>query len=278
MKIRQILLAFGAVGLCTAVQAGPIIVADQYFGADDHDYGDTIEASGTYHFDISQAVVELSGTSLTVDIYTNYVNHIGEYETEFGDLLLSESWSPHGDAPYTSDNADNGTHWGWGLALGSQNKVTLYDLAANNSDVLLSDHEFTCPRGTGTCIFRNGQAVRVDTDKAKVEEVNGSSVTGTWSVQSDGTDVPSHTDAGDDYLRFKIDLAGTSLLSAIDPDMGGPGTLALHWTMTCANDVIEGSDDLMPPSQVPEPTALSLLGLGLGLMGFRFRGRRHGRV
>jgi hypothetical protein len=62
MKIRQILLAFWAIGLCTAVQAEPILVADNYYGANDHGYGDVI--GNTTVFDISKATIDLSGQLL----------------------------------------------------------------------------------------------------------------------------------------------------------------------------------------------------------------------
>jgi hypothetical protein len=273
MKIRQILLAFWAIGLCTAVQAEPILVADNYYGANDHGYGDVI--GNTTVFDISKATIDLSGQLLTVDIYTNFVQYVGTasaYGAQFGDLFLNKSWDPYGALPYDSDyaNATTTTHWGWGLSMdsgtGSSGIVTLYELASNNVDASLSDAVYGS--GHPGYTYRNGQEVRVETSSMANRNTN---VTGTWrAVDDSGT--------GNDYLQFSINLADTSLLSAIDPASDGTGTLALHWAMTCANDVIEGSDDLMPPSQVPEPTALSLLGLGLGLMGFRFRGRGHGRV
>jgi len=63
--------------------------------------------------------------------------------------------------------------------------------------------------------------------------------------------------AADKYIRFEIDVAGT--------DIENWSTVALRWTMTCANDVIEGE------GQVPEPAILGLLAIGLLGLGFSKR-------
>ena len=52
-----------------------------------------------------------------------------------------------------------------------------------------------------------------------------------------------------DFVLFDFDLAGTALLN--------DDTLALHWGMSCGNDVIEGV------ATVPAPGVLGLLSLGL---------------
>jgi hypothetical protein len=242
-----------------------------YWGATDPgNYGDRV---GTSDFEIFKATVDFSGTNntiLTVDIYTNYVNHLNEVGTTYGDLFLNPTWTPNGsDSHHVNDKYDNGTDWGWGLHVGTGGALTLYDLVANNLGAVLS----YAPSGY---LWRQDQVVLVDTSNSgnTLETTN----TASWSVHTNGVD---HSDAesgiGYDYLEFMVDLAGTNLLTAIQSS----DKLAFHWAMTCANDVIEGSvnyDDLVPPSQVPEPTALSLLGLGLGLMGFRFRPRAHGRA
>ncbi len=40
-------------------------------------------------------------------------------------------------------------------------------------------------------------------------------------------------------------------------------TVGFHWTMKCGNDVLEGTISTPAPPQVPEPSTLLLLGLGL---------------
>jgi len=65
--------------------------------------------------------------------------------------------------------------------------------------------------------------------------------TGTWTIHytADGT-------GSNDFISYSI---STSLLNITDEG------LALHWTTSCGNDVIEG--------QVPEPTTMVLFGMGL---------------
>ena len=46
-----------------------VLIADNYYGADDHGYGDRIGGS---QFEIYWMDVDISGTSLSVDIKTNY--------------------------------------------------------------------------------------------------------------------------------------------------------------------------------------------------------------
>ena len=209
MKLQHILMAFGAIGFCTAVQAAPITVTDNYVGADSHGYGDVIGNANV--FDISKATIDFAGTVLTVGVYTNFVHYEGTSSalgTEFGDLFLNDLWNPYEAAPYVGDNASTGTDWGWGLSMdlgtGSSGSVTLYDLAANNAGALLSEDVFGS--GHSGYIYRNGQEVRVDTSSPGLNSSTG--VTGTWKrVDLNGT--------GSDYLQFTIDLAGTRLLNAI---------------------------------------------------------------
>jgi len=227
-------------------------VSDSYHGANGHGYGDVISGTGVTTYNIDSMDASLSGNRLTVTIYTNFAGHAG-IESQwtrnhtgigYGDLFLSTGWTPNGSNPYDGDNAANGNHWTYAFSLddrlnNSGGHGTVYALGAGNSsnhnpDVLLSNHFITCGGG---CIYRDGQAVAVDTSLATATKNTGS-----WTV-------------GDGFLSFSLDTAGLDL----DPD-----NLGFHWTMYCGNDVIEG---LGHAAVVPEPKPFGFFLLGIGLIG-----------
>jgi len=227
-------------------------VSDSYHGANGHGYGDVISGTGVTTYNIDSMDASLSGNRLTVTIYTNFAGHAGiespwtrnHTGIGYGDLFLSTGWTPNGSNPYDGDNAANGNHWTYAFSLddplnNSGGHGTVYALGAGNSsnhnpDVLLSNHFITCGGG---CIYRDGQAVAVDTPLATATKNTGS-----WTV-------------GDGFLSFSLDTAGLDL----DPD-----NLGFHWTMYCGNDVIEG---LGHAAVVPEPKPFGFFLLGIGLIG-----------
>ncbi len=228
-------------------QAGMQTIADTYIGSENHGYGDVI--GSTYKFQVFSMDVGLIGTSLHVNINTNFAGRgdDGEFASAtkngkgigYGDLFLSSSWNPYGDAPYYQDDNVTGTLWTYAFALDNQwgngGTGTLYQLnGATNADNALMSDSFFKPRVT----YRNGQEI-------SVKEENQTAISqGTWSI-----DYGRYGNYDDNSLRFVIDLAGTSLLSS--------DQIALHWGMTCGNDTIEGA------YEVPEPSILALLGLGM---------------
>ncbi|MSR15469.1 MAG: hypothetical protein EXR86_13100 [Gammaproteobacteria bacterium] len=234
-------------GSFAAFSASAVPLIDSYVGSNAYGHGDAIGLDS--YFDIERAEVERGNGLLTVDVYTNFVGHVGVYPSAtpggigYGDLFLGGHWTPFGNAgdKYASDNASNGTHWTYGLSFddrwstGASGTFTLYALdSLNNLDnVMLTDEFF----GNNVTV-RRGQAVAVDRSSSTVRSLKS----GTWSI-----DEPTNR------LTFMLDLSGLESL-AMDE------YLSLHWGMLCNNDAIEGGVEL--PS-VPEPAVLSLLGLGL---------------
>jgi hypothetical protein len=242
-------LWIAALGLMAVYSsASATMFSDTYHGGNGHGYGDVI---GPTTYDVHGMDASLSGSLLTVTIYTNFAGHAGG-ETQwtkngtgigYGDLFLSNGWNPNGSGPYDNDNAANGNHWTYAFSLddaldNSGGNGTVYALGAasagnHNPDVLLSNHFMDC---AGKCIYRDGQAVAVN--KSAATATNN---TGSWTV-------------GNGFLSFSFDTTGLGL----DPENFG-----FHWTMYCGNDVIEGLD----PVTVPEPQPAGMFLFGMGLIG-----------
>lgn len=255
--VTALLLSAALVG---GVSAG--IIDDDYMGGDDHGWGDIVGSPG--QFDVEFAHLTRNGTVVSIDIYTNFAgladdglfagltpsgNGIG-----YGDMFLSNTWTPNGSAPYLDDNHSNGTNWSYGLALDDRWSATggtlsLYALTGSNAEDALLSEDFL-DRG----IFRNGQEIAVDTDSTSTIDLG---VTGTWSVVTDGLF------NGENYIHFEIDLGSTGLLA--------DNRLAIHWGMLCGNDVIEGitAFDRTPQGDVPIPEPGSLALTLLGALGLR---------
>lgn len=244
IALNKTMLVSGLLLAACAMPAHATSVVDAYVGGNDHGRGDVIGALAD--FNIMAMDVSVSGSILTVSINTNFAgkgddllfaslsNSLG---IGYGDLFLSSSWNPSGTAPYSADNYSNGTVWRYGFSLdnrymneGSSGTGTLYSLNSGNNavDTLISDSFMTGG------VYRNGQEVAVNTNSNGVTSVNS----GTWDIN-----------VADKTVNFYLDLTGTSLLGS---------DIAVHWGMTCANDVIEG---VVPA--VPVPAAVWLFGSGL---------------
>lgn len=235
-------------GTMIATSAGAETINDDYVGAyygynpytnqyETYTYDDII---GDGQFNISSMEATL-GDELDVTIYTTYVDIVTRNDNiTFGDLFLSTSgYSP--TVPSDYDNHSNGESWEFALVMDDHSGATksgtlsLFKVSDIN-DIILAEN-------AGSSVYRAGQEVLFNyTDQTALGF-------GTWEIINGG-------------IHFNFD--DIDLLSLGIADLG------FHWTMTCANDVIEGSINV-----VPEPATMLLFGAGLaGLAGLRSRRRK----
>ena len=241
---RKTWFAVALFAMAVSQSASAQNITDQYWGATPPGgYTDVVSGAGDTRFNIDSMDVTRSGTSLTVKINTNFSGaNNGSLNAYFGDLFLSSNWTPDITAAnYANDDAASGTKWTYGFALDGRDTIanhgavgsitgdsagtgTLYDLAsdgilANADNAYLSNTYFSSG-------YRVGQEV-------VVKDTSDDVATGTWESKSG-------------YISFTFDVGGTALEY---------GDIALHWAMTCANDVIEG--------EVSAPAILLLMAMGL---------------
>lgn len=267
--ITASIVAYFLMGASFTVSADPITVND-FDGNSGYIGADATGINGTYYgdvvgndsdFDISSMVVNQNGTQFDFTINTAFAGKSGKLFNNltvggtgigYGDLFLANNWSPNGNSPYLQDDAATGTDWTWGLILNDRfnndgGTVSLARLPGSNLDsALLSDDLMSGNPGQYS-EWRYGQEVIVDTstsarENGDVELIFSEGGLGSWSL-------------GQNQLNISFDLGQTDLLNG--------DTLAFHWGMTCANDVIEGEVDL---KKVPEPGTIGLASLALVAM------------
>lgn len=198
---------------------------------------------------IDRMEVDLTSDLLTVSIFTNYAANVEITNPttglgdgiDLGDLFLSNNgYTPN--SLTTEDYLGNGEFWEYGLVLDNHNGSTSSGIATLYQATSAADYIFA--ENTGTNVFRRGQEVLLNTSNKQAVG------TGTWELFSD-------------HITFTIDPALLSL---------GVEDLGIRWSMTCANDIIEGS---VPSNAVPEPATMFLFGTGLaGLAGFSRRRKK----
>jgi hypothetical protein len=219
---------------------GGNILNDTYNAGWVHNNGDVIALSSEINiFNIDWMTVSIdTDGDVTVAIQTGFIN--GTRGTTYGDLFVStDGWSPLGDAGsgYTDDVFGEGETWEYAL------KTTSGLIYSVDSDTIqVSNHVMTADAHH----YRNNQEVLYN-PVDDPDESNYESPVGSFDF--------SHTGILISYA-FNLEAFGLSWEDELD--------LGFHWTMTCANDVIQGG---IYKAAVPEPGTMLLLGMGIAGLG-----------
>lgn len=198
--------------------------------------------------EISQVDVDIINTQLNINIHSVAMSHMANNPSAcigLGDLFLSnDGWHPNTDGTNNQyDTPNNGEDWEFVLVFDDHKPSTPYGtfglFAVSDENNIIHPEDILDPANG----LRAGQEVRYDTS-GQIPL----STAGTWLWH--GWDTLS-TD--DDYLTLSIfyDFASLSLVENI----------GIHFAMSCANDVVEGGDE------IPEPVSMVLFGTGLAGIG-----------
>jgi hypothetical protein len=280
----------------------PIGSGRGYFGGNGTAQGGDI-VGDVRGFDILKLEMTQNRTELNVSILTNFsegelLNDTEVSKIVFGDLIITagtDPWHPDPTGDPTNFSYDtattSNTQWSFVVRTPHTGYLTPGDVvtgagaiySVTNADLLNSNDAGALQDG----VRRDNQYIALadghGTDTGKTAEVTISSVPVLNPNPASDPDFPGNPvgypdscDTNPDgcnyvigtLLNYKISLADISLPGLDFNNM----EVAVRWTMTCANDIVEGS--LQLADVVPEPATPALLLAGAAALARSSRQRK----
>jgi hypothetical protein len=203
-------------------------------------YGDVI---GNPYFSATQMLVEQTGDLWTVTLSGPYFDYRRSqtadgglpFNLDPGDLYISSTgwYATQNDQYYSTDTFNANENWDYVVPITPTGTASgLY--ALNFAGITTTNVD---PYDANNYIYRSNQA---------------------WQGGATGSSLGTAGYAFSDFasgntLTFTFDASNLNITDAV----------GFHWTMQCGNDVLEGQVTSQAPPEVPEPSTLLLLGLGL---------------
>ncbi len=228
--------------------------------------GSSKDYIGGSRYDIYSMEISRVNGIMTVRINTRFVDYNTKNGLNFGDLFMSTEgvdgrpvWDPTGDPAdgYKDDDSfTTGTQWDYVYDLNGARNLTGNNIDNTSAQLHeLNDYDLSESGDRNNFKYGSSRGNKTQLYRVKDEDDAYANSFATGSVE---------TSTSDNYLQFVFDVSGTQLASAEQ--------IAFRWTMSCANDIIEGVVNF--GAKVPEPAALGLLFLGLAGVGFARRRAR----
>ena len=237
-----------------------VVLQDEYWGGlavhNDEEINPRDVVGDKDIFDLTMMEVGMMDGNLNVTLYGNYFKFINPLTrtdevlgTTLGDLFISidgVAWTGTGkDTAYDFIGGATETSWEYAVVLGTygapgddlsgEKMGSVHQIGDGDTIVQSDPGEYTT--------YRANQAVTLETQSEAVGDAS-------WFM-----------DAEEGLLSITIQDFG-SIFSGYKMEQ-----LGFHWTMSCGNDVLEGSPE------VPEPATVGLLAVG-GLLGVLMIRRR----
>lgn len=256
MKTKHILLLSASL-MFSSLLVGQYVANDIYWGGDPSD-GSEGDVLGSDTFSLTHTETFINSGDLTINIFGNYfdnvASNVGLGGTSLGDLFISIDglvWTD-GGAATTGDyigGPDGHSTWEYGVSLGVYDNTGV-DITDGSNPIAANVYS-----DPSDVILSTGNTYRKNQEWKFVPNGNNEVGSASWYIDTAGNV------ADDDFLS--ITIFG---FRDIFTEISNPNELAIHWTMSCANDVIE-------VNPVPEPSTIGILGAA-GLMGVLFIRRR----